>query len=158
MAVLIGCIDSRTAPEILFDAGLGDLLTVRIAGNIVNPEIIGSLEIAVKKLGAKLIVVKGHSSCGAVALSLANVMDENMHTVTAKIQKVAAQCGCYPKPDNATDSEIMEKVTKENTYNSVKEILAQSAYLKAQIEAKEVGIVSAYHDINTGKVYFEELV
>ncbi len=158
MAVLIGCIDSRTSPEILFDAGLGDLLTVRIAGNIINPEIIGSLEIAVKKLGAKLIVVKGHSSCGAVALSLANVMEDNMHTVTAKIQKVAMQCGCYPKPENATDSEIMEKVTKENTYNSVKEILAQSAYLKAQIEAKEVGIVSAYHDISTGQVYFEELV
>ena len=118
MAVLIGCIDSRTSPEILFDAGLGDLLTIRIAGNIINPEIIGSLEIAVKKLGAKLIVVKGHSSCGAVALSLANVMDDNMHTITSKIQKVAVQCGCYPKPENATDSEIMEKVTKENAHNS----------------------------------------
>lgn len=157
MAVLVGCIDSRTSPEILFDAGIGDLLTIRIAGNIINPEIIGSLEIAVKKLGAKLIVVKGHSSCGAVALSLANVMEYNMHTVTAKIQKVAVECGCYPKPDNSDDSQIMEKVTKQNAKNSVKEILAQSPYLKSRIDAKEVGIVSAYHDISTGKVYFEAL-
>ena len=157
MAVLIGCIDSRTSPEILFDAGIGDLLIIRIAGNIINPEIIGSIEIAVKKLGAKLIVVKGHSSCGAVALALANVMDDNMHTVTSKIQNVAIECGCYPKKDNTTQNEIMETVTKQNAKNSVKEILEQSTYLKSRIDKKEIGIVSAYHDISNGKVYFEEL-
>ncbi|MEJ7828219.1 MAG: SulP family inorganic anion transporter [Segetibacter sp.] len=157
MAVLIGCIDSRTSPELLFDAGIGDLLAVRIAGNIITPEIIGSIEISVKKLGAKLIVVKGHSSCGAVALAMANVMDENMHTVTSKIQDVAIKGGCYPKTENADESAIMEKVTKLNAKNSVKEILEQSVYLKSRIDKKEIGIVSAYHDISNGKVYFEEL-
>lgn len=158
MAVLLGCIDSRTSPEILFDAGIGDLLTIRIAGNIINPEIIGSLEIAVKKLGAKLIVVKGHSQCGAVTLALANEMSENMHTVTAKIQQVAKDHDCYPKPENANNDEIMERTTKLNARNSVQEILAQSPYLRNRIAKKEIGIVSAYHDISTGIVHFEELM
>ncbi len=158
MAVLVGCIDSRTSPEILFDSGLGDILTIRIAGNIINPEIIGSLEISVKKLGAKLIVVKGHSNCGAVALSLANVMDGNIHTVTNKILTVAKNCDCYPAKESMSQAEIMEKVTKENVRNSIREILDQSPYLKARIDKKEIGIVSAYHDISVGKVHFDELI
>jgi len=157
MAVLIGCIDSRTSPEILFDAGIGDLLSIRIAGNIVNPEIVGSIEIAVKKLGAKLVVVQGHSNCGAVALALANEMSENMHTVTLKIQNVAVQCGCYPKPEYISQDEILKTVTQKNAQNSVTEILEQSPYLRARIAKKEIGIVSAYHDISNGKVYFEAL-
>jgi carbonic anhydrase len=158
MAVLIGCIDSRTSPEILFDAGIGDLLTIRIAGNIINPEIIGSLEISVKKLGAKLIVVKGHSNCGAVTLSLANVMDESIHRVTSKILTVAKNCGCYPNKENLSDLEIMEKVSKENVRNSIREILEQSPYLKSRIENGEIGIVSAYHNVTEGIVYFDELI
>lgn len=157
MAALIGCIDSRTSPEILFDAGIGNLLTIRIAGNIINPQIITSIEIAVKKLGAKLIVVKGHSKCGAIALSLANEKSESIHAITSKIQEVATQCGCYPKSTNDNEAEIMELITKQNAKNSVKEILEQSPYLKARIHKKEISIVSAYHDILTGKVYFEEL-
>jgi len=157
MAVLIGCIDSRTSPEILFDAGIGDLLSIRIAGNIVNPEIVGSIEIAVKKLGAKLVVVQGHSNCGAVALALANEMSENMHTVTLKIQNVAVQCGCYPKPEYISQDEILKTVTQKNAQNSVTEILEQSPYLRARTAKKEIGIVSAYHDISNGKVYFEAL-
>lgn len=157
MAVLVGCIDSRTSPELLFDASLGDLLTIRIAGNIISPEIIGSLEIAIKKLGAKLIVVKGHSDCGAVSLSLANVMDENIHTVTSKIQQVASNCGCYPKPEHRTAAENLEMVVRANANNSVEEIKKLSPYLKAKLEHKEIGIVSAYHELSTGKVHFEEM-
>jgi len=157
MAVLVGCIDSRTSPEILFDAGIGDLLTVRIAGNIVSPEVIGSLEIAVKKLGARLIVVKGHSSCGAVALALANVMEDHMHTVTSKIQEVASQCGCYPKNEALSDEEAMEKVSKHNAIHSAEEILQQSDYLRQQVADKKLGIISAYHDISTGRVHFDAL-
>ncbi len=157
MAVMIGCIDSRTSPEILFDAGIGDLLTIRIAGNIINPEIIGSIEIAVKKLGAKLIVVKGHSQCGAVALSLKDEKSENMHFVTTKIQNVAIQCGCYPAPKLSNEADIIEQVIKANAQNSVKEIIEHSPYLRDRIAKKEIGIVSAYHDISTGHVYFETL-
>lgn len=156
MAVLVGCIDSRTSPELLFDAGIGDLLTIRIAGNIVSPEIIGSLEIAVKKLGAKLIVVKGHSNCGAVSLSLANVMDENIGAVTSIIQEVARSGGFYPKPVNQTESENLEKVIRANALHSVEEIKRLSPFLKEKIETNEIGIVSAYHELSTGRVYFDE--
>lgn len=154
MAVLVGCIDSRTSPEMLFDAGIGDLLTIRIAGNIINPEIIGSLEIAVKKLGAKLIVVKGHSNCGAVTLSLQHMMDNNMYTVTRKIQSVANTCG-YPDAMSTPSIEAMEKVAIENARNSVREILASSDYISKKVQEGKVGIVSAYHDLQTGIVQFD---
>lgn len=157
MAVLVGCIDSRTSPEMLFDSGIGDLLTVRIAGNIITKEIIGSLEIAVIKLGAKLIVIKGHSGCGAVMLSMNNVMSENMHTVTSKILKVATDAGLYPVPEGRNASEVNELVTKKNTINSLNEVLLESPYLKEKIESGEVGIVAAYHDVTTGKVHFEPM-
>lgn len=155
MAVLVGCIDSRTSPEILFDAGIGDLLTIRIAGNIINPEIIGSLEIAVKKLGAKLIVVKGHSNCGAVSLSMQHMMDDNMHTITSKIQEVASQCG-YPHAMPKPDKEALEKVAIENARNSVREILAASSYIRNKVSEGKVGIVSAYHDLQSGIVRFND--
>ena len=155
MAVLVGCIDSRTSAEILFDAGVGDLLTIRIAGNIINPEIIGSLEIAIKKLGAKLIVVKGHSNCGAVALSMQHMMDDNMHTITQKIKKVASQCG-YPDAIANPSKEALEKVAIENARNSVNEILAASQYISKKVSEGKVGIVSAYHDLQSGIVRFND--
>jgi carbonic anhydrase len=154
MAVLVGCIDSRTSPEMLFDAGVGDLLTIRIAGNIINPEIIGSLEIAIKKLGAKLIVVKGHSNCGAVALSMQHMMDDNMHTITQKIKTVASACG-YPEAIANPSKEALEKVAIENARNSVREILAASDYINKKVQEGKVGIVSAYHDLHSGYVQFD---
>ncbi|MBP6455301.1 MAG: bifunctional SulP family inorganic anion transporter/carbonic anhydrase [Chitinophagaceae bacterium] len=157
MAVIIGCIDSRTSPEILFDAGLGELLTIRLAGNIISPEVIGSIEIAVKKLGAKLIVVKGHSNCGAVGLALANMKDDNMHTITNKIQQVAIKNNLYPLAENESVNENLEQVVKVNAKNSVEEILNASPFLKSKIENNEIGIVSAYHDLKDGIVYFNEM-
>jgi carbonic anhydrase len=154
MAVIVGCIDSRTSPEILFDAGIGDILTVRIAGNIISPEIIGSLEIAVEKLGAKLIVVKGHSSCGAVASSFKQDDKVNTLSVTAKINRAIVQCGCSGKSLSDVDDHTIMQITKQNVHNSITDILENSPYLKQKIEQNEIGIVSAYHDLQTGKVHF----
>jgi carbonic anhydrase len=150
MAVILGCIDSRTSPELLFDTGLGDILSIRIAGNIISPEIFGSLEIAVEKLGAKLIVVKGHSNCGAVSLSLKNDHHGNMGIITDKIQRAINQC-------DKSQENYVEQVTKQNVLNSIEDILANSPSLRAKVENKEIGIVSAYHDISTGKVYFGDI-
>lgn len=155
MAVILGCIDSRTSPELLFDASIGDLLSIRIAGNIVSPEIIGSLEIAVSKIGAKLIVVKGHSKCGAVALSLKNSREGKICVITDKIQKSINHVRSHNFSEE--DNDYVEKVTKENVINSIEEIIAGSPILKEKIINKEIGIVSAYHDISTGKVHFDEL-
>jgi carbonic anhydrase len=150
MAIVLGCIDSRTSPELLFDTGLGDILSIRIAGNIISPEIFGSLEIAVEKLGAKLIVVKGHSNCGAVSLSLKNCKHGNIGVITDKIQRAIHQC------DPATENYV-ESVTKQNVLNSIEDVLNSSPSLRAKVANNEIGIVSAYHDIATGKVCFGDI-
>lgn len=156
MAVVVNCIDSRTSPEIIFDAGLGDLLTVRIAGNVISREIIGSLEIA-HKLGAKLIVVKGHSSCGAIGLALQNEGAHSMGAITGKIRKAIedCQCGAHHAPEGQA---LLEQVTRRNIENSLHEIMAGSAFLRERIARGEMGLVGAYHDIATRTVHFGELV
>jgi carbonic anhydrase len=156
MAVIVNCIDSRTSPEIIFDAGLGDLLTIRIAGNVISREIIGSLEIA-HKLGAKLIVVKGHSSCGAIGLALQNEGAHSVGAITGKIRKAidACQCGGHHVPEGQA---LLEQVTRRNIENSLQEIVAGSAFLRERIARGEMGLVGAYHDIATRTVHFGELV
>jgi carbonic anhydrase len=156
MAVVVNCIDSRTSPEIIFDAGLGDLLTVRIAGNVISREIIGSLEIA-HKLGAKLIVVKGHSSCGAIGLALQNEKGHSMGAITGKIRKAIDDCQCGAQHAPAGQA-MLEQVTRRNIENSLDEIIAGSAFLRERIARGEMGLVGAYHDIATRSVQFGELV
>ncbi|MES2742371.1 MAG: SulP family inorganic anion transporter [Pseudomonadota bacterium] len=156
MAVVVNCIDSRTSPEIIFDAGLGDLLTIRIAGNIISQEIIGSLEIAAK-LGARLIVVKGHSHCGAVGLAMANEKQHNMGAITRKIEKAIAQCGCTQHHIVSKDAAMIERVTKQNVQNSLAEIVANSPYLRERLERGEIGLIGAYHNIATSEVVFGEM-
>jgi MFS superfamily sulfate permease-like transporter len=157
MAVVVNCIDSRTAPEVIFDAGIGDLLTIRIAGNIINREIIGSLEIA-HKLGAKLIVVKGHSSCGAIGLAMKNEHAHSIGSITGKIQTAIRQCECAGHHGAAGDKALLEQVARQNVENSLAEIVAGSQYLRGCLERGEIGLVGAYHDIAARTVLFGELV
>lgn len=156
MAVVVNCIDSRTSPEIIFDAGLGDLLTIRIAGNVISREIIGSLEIA-HKLGAKLIVVKGHSSCGAIGLALKNEGAHSVGAITGKIRKAIddCQCGARHAPEGQA---LLEQVTRRNIENSLAEIVNGSAFLRERIAHGDMGLVGAYHDIATRTVHFGEPV
>lgn len=161
MAVVVNCIDSRTSPEIIFDAGLGDLLTIRIAGDVINRDIIGSLEIA-HKLGAKLIVVKGHSRCGAVGLALKNEQAHSVGAITGKIRKAVRQCTCGASHgdagDHALDAALLEQVTRQNIENSLADIVAGSEFLRGCIARGEMGLVGAYHDIAGRTVHFGELV
>ncbi|MFM7340969.1 MAG: carbonic anhydrase, partial [Bacteroidota bacterium] len=158
MCVIIGCIDSRTTPELLFDSGLGDILTIRIAGNIINQDIIGSLEIACSKLGARLIVVKSHSKCGAVLLAMNDVNNNSIGSITSKIKRVAEKINAYPLKNNSGDEQLIEIVAKENAINGVQEILQLSPLLSSMINEGKLGIISAYHDISTGKVEFGDLI
>jgi carbonic anhydrase len=158
MAVIVNCIDSRTSPEIIFDAGLGDLLTIRIAGNVINREIIGSLEIA-HKLGAKLIVVKGHSSCGAVGLALANEAANSVGSITGKIRRAVDDCGCGAHvPTGAEGKKVLDQVARQNVENSLADIIEGSAFLREKITRGEMGLVGAFHDIASSTVHFGELV
>ncbi len=158
MAVIISCIDSRTSPDIIFNAGLGDLISIRIAGSVINPEITGSVELAIKEIHAKLIVIIGHSNCGAINASVHQIKDHNIASITSKIEKAITQCGCKPSEIDTQNVEIMERITQRNTQNSITELLEQSPYLKECIQNNEVGIVSAYYDTKTGVVQFEEIM
>jgi carbonic anhydrase len=158
MCVIIGCIDSRTTPEILFDTGLGDILTIRIAGNIITKEIIGSIEIACSKLGAKLIVVKAHSHCGAVTLAMNDINEFSMGSITSKIKLVAQKIDSYPLKHDDSDVKAIERVARQNAIEGVQEIISLSPYLSEKISRGELGIVSAYHDISTGEVQFDALM
>jgi carbonic anhydrase len=158
MAVVVNCIDSRTSPEIIFDAGLGDLLTIRIAGNVINRDIIGSLEIA-HKLGARLIVVKGHSSCGAVGLAMKSEDAHSIGAITGKIGAAIRDCQCEgPHHGHHQAGTMLEQVTLRNVENSLAEIIDGSSYLRERIERGEIGLVGAYHDIASRTVVFGDLV
>jgi MFS superfamily sulfate permease-like transporter len=157
MAVVVNCIDSRTSPEIIFDAGIGDLLTIRIAGNIISREIIGSLEIAAI-LGAKLIVVKGHSSCGAIGLALKKEHAHSIGAVTGKIALAIRQCRCTEEQIASGDKAMLEQVTRQNVENSLAEIVNSSDYLRGCLERGEIGLVGAFHDIATSAVQFGAMV
>jgi len=154
MAVVVNCIDSRTSPEIIFDAGLGDLLTIRIAGNVISREIIGSLEIAAK-LGAKLIVVKGHSSCGAIGLAMQQEGSHSIGAITGKIQWAIDQCGEH---SHLGDKEFRDRVARHYVENSLAEIIDGSEFLRAAIRRGEIGLVGAFHDIASRNGAFGELV
>ena len=155
MAVIVACIDSRTSPEIVFDAGIGDLLIIRIAGNIASRAIIGSLEIAVQKIGAKLIVVMGHSNCGAIGLALQQPSGEYVRSITSKIDKAIAQCGLTHGEIDTGNGAVMEKITRRNAHNTIEEILEKSSDLKSLVSTAGIGIVAAYYDTNSGKVHFD---
>ncbi|MET0322575.1 MAG: SulP family inorganic anion transporter [Duganella sp.] len=155
MAVVVNCIDSRTSPEIIFDAGLGDLLTIRIAGNVISREIIGSLEIAAK-LGAKLIVVKGHSSCGAIGLAMQQEGAHSIGAITGKIQWAIHQCA--DSHAHLGDKALRDRVARHNVENSLAQIIEGSEFLRAAIRRGEIGLVGAFHDIATRNVEFGELV
>jgi MFS superfamily sulfate permease-like transporter len=158
MAVIIGCIDSRTSPEIIFDAAIGDLLTIRIAGNIITPEVIGSIELAVKKIGAKLIVVKAHSNCGAVHAAVQQLKEGNIGFVTSKIDKAISDSGHEHSDIDTSDRQLMEQITMLNARNSIDEIVKHSSCINKLLSNNEIGIVAAYYHTSTGVVEFADSI
>ncbi len=157
MAVIVSCIDSRTSPEIIFDAGIGDLVTIRIAGNIISPEIIGSIELAVRQLGIRLIVVMGHSNCGTIYEAVEHEKNRPTNAITSKISKMIDKAGNITKIDTSSRP-VMEKLTRLNIRNSMEEIISQSRLLGSAIESKKIGIVGGYYRTRTGMVEFGELM
>lgn len=155
MAVVISCIDSRTSPELIFDANLGDLLSIRIAGNIINKEIIGSIELSLKEIGAKLIVVMGHSNCGAIGATIHSITEENIDSITKKIKPAVDKTRLLHIAE-ATENGIgfAEKVTHLNIENSVAAILEGSDFIRSQKSKGNIGLVAAYYDTATGEVIF----
>ena len=155
-AVILSCIDSRTSAELIFDQGLGDIFSVRIAGNVVNKDILGSMEFGCKVAGAKMIVVLGHTKCGAIKGACDNVDMGNLTGLIDKIKPAVEQeCSTIANRNSSNDI-FVEKVAELNVGLSVKNILLHSPILADMVKNGEIGIVGGIHDIKTGEVNFFE--
>jgi carbonic anhydrase len=155
-AAILSCIDSRTSAELIFDQGLGDVFSIRIAGNVVNTDIMGSLEFACKVAGSKLIVVLGHTNCGAIKAACDHVELGNVTELLAKIQPAIYEEKEFNQSEQRTskNSKFVENVSELNVRRSVKAILSRSYILDTMINKGEIAIIGAMHDLATGEVTF----
>lgn len=153
-AVILSCIDSRTSAELIFDQGLGDVFSIRIAGNIINEDILGSMEFACKVAGSKIIVVLGHTKCGAVKGACDHVEMGNLTALLTKIRPAVDDETTTKANRNSNNPEFVEKVASINVKRTVKSIMERSPILKEMIESGAIGIVGGSHNITTGEVEF----
>ena len=157
IAAFLSCIDARTPIEHIFDLGIGDAFNIKVAGNIINNDILGSLEYACKVAGSKIIVVKGHTKCGAVSSACKNV---ELGNITGLLQKINSPIettenkGFSYKNDG---KKFVDMVSKENVIKSVKEIRKGSSILQKMENDKEIKIIAAFHCLETGIVEFFEV-
>jgi len=153
-AIVLSCIDSRTSAELIFDQGLGDIFSVRIAGNIVNTDILGSMEFACKLAGSKLIVVLGHTKCGAVKGACDHVEMGNLTELLAKLQPAVYQENETKENRNSQNKTFVENVATINVKRNVKNIIERSFILEQLVENGQIGVVGAMYNVETGEVEF----
>jgi carbonic anhydrase len=155
-ATVLSCIDSRVSSELIFDQGIGDIFSVRIAGNFVNDDILGSMEFACKLAGTKLIVVLGHTSCGAVKGACDHARLGNLTTLINKIEP-AVEAVTEPKDENLRNSkniEFVNNVAIKNVEMTIENIRKKSPVLADMERDEDIKIVGGMYDINDGKVTF----
>ncbi|AKP53470.1 carbonic anhydrase family protein [Cyclobacterium amurskyense] len=157
-AVVLSCIDSRTSAELIFDQGLGDIFSVRIAGNVINKDILGSMEFACKLAGSKQIVVLGHSKCGAIKGACAGVKIGNLTGLLEKVHPAIDEVSDNMPKSNKTDPEFIRAVEKQNVISTMDLILQESPVLKELYENGEIGMTGGYYDVDTGEVSFMKAV
>ncbi len=156
IAAVLSCIDSRTSAELIFDQGLGDIFSIRIAGSVVNTDIIGSLEFASRIAGSRLIVVLGHSRCGAIMGACDHVELGNLTELLSKIQPAVYEESETKDPAarHSGNTVFVENVAELNVRRSVRAIINRSIILEDMIAGGEVAIIGAKHDLDTGLVTF----
>lgn len=145
-AIVLSCMDSRVPPEIVFDQGIGHLFALRVAGNVEDDNILGSLEYAVEHGHSKVIVVMGHSHCGAVKGSIIGTKLENL---TQLLDQIKPAIKAYPGT-----LDIVEAVSKNNVKITIADILKRSDFINGRVDEKRIAIVGAYYNIETGEVSF----
>ncbi|NQW35021.1 MAG: carbonic anhydrase [Methylophilales bacterium] len=155
-ATILSCIDSRVSAELVFDQGLGDIFSIRIAGNFVNEDILGSMEFASKLAGTKVIVVLGHTSCGAIKGACDHARLGNL---TALIKKIEPAVDAVEKPleaelRNSSNLEFVDAVSKKNVEMTLVNIRQRSEIIKEMEDNAEIKIIGAMYDIATGVVEF----
>jgi carbonic anhydrase len=153
-AVVLSCIDSRTSTEIIFDQGIGDVFNARIAGNYANKDIIGSMEFACKLAGAKLILVVGHSKCGAVKGACDHAELGNLTHVINQIRPAVDSIKNIPGERNSQNERFVEAVARENVRQTIENIRRDSPILREMEQNGQIIVAGAMHNITTGEVEF----
>jgi len=156
VAAILSCIDSRTSAELIFDQGLGDIFSIRVAGNVVNTDVIGSLEFACRVAGSRLIVVLGHSRCGAIKGACDHVELGNLTELLSKIQPAVYEESQTTDPSarHSGNTAFVENVAALNVRRSVRTIINRSFILEDLISTGEAAIIGGMHDLETGVVTF----
>jgi carbonic anhydrase len=153
-AVILSCIDSRTSAELIFDQGLGDIFSVRIAGNVLNDDILGSMEFACKVAGSKLVVVLGHSACGAVKGACEGAELGHLTGLLAKIKPAVAD---VERAGKTAPAKFVDTVARRNVERVMEEIRAKSSVLDEMIKDQKLGIVGGMYSVESGEVEFDAL-
>ena len=150
-AVVLGCIDSRVPPELIFDQGIGDIFSIRVAGNILNEDVLGSMEFACELAGSKLIVVLGHTGCGAVEGAVEGV---RMGKLTGLVNKLKPAVNAARRAAKQDKEVLVDLAAEQNVRVTVNDIPRQSRVLKALLDQEAIEIVGAMYDVANGKVDF----
>lgn len=150
-AVVLSCIDSRVPVELVFDQGIGDVFSARVAGNIVNEDVLGSIEYGCKVAGSKLVVVMGHTKCGAVTAACKRV---ELGNITPLLSKILPSVDEIIGANGEVTSENIEKVAELNIHKNIERMRNESAILNEMEKAGEINIIGAVYDVETGKVTF----
>jgi carbonic anhydrase len=149
-AVILGCMDSRTSVELIFDQGLGDLFSIRVAGNIVNNDILASIEYAIKYVGSKVLMVLGHTECGAIKSAKQGVEDGHITDLLKRIHPSISKAMLKDDKNYLFD----DMVAYANVENSLEEILNRSGIVKDMFKRGQIGIVGGVYNIENGRVDF----
>jgi carbonic anhydrase len=153
-AVVLSCLDSRQPIEIVFDQGVGDIFSARVAGNVLNDDILGSMEFACKVSGAKLIAVVGHSNCGAIKGAIDDVELGNLTGLLVKIKPAIETVRADAQPRNSKNYSFVDRVSEANVRLVMKEIRERSPILREMLDKGEINLVGGMYDLSTGKVQF----
>ena len=155
-AAILGCSDSRVAPELIFDQTLGDIFSVRLAGNVACRKAIGSLEYSCKYLGSKIIVVMGHSNCGAVKAACDNFEEGNITEIIKLLQPAVSEETTTLDPErNSKNSQFVANVCFLNVKKQIQNIINQSDILKEMLDKKQIGIIGGVYNFASGQVEFD---
>jgi carbonic anhydrase len=154
IAVVLSCLDSRKPIEIVLDQGIGDIFSARVAGNVLNDDILGSLEFACKVSGAKLIAVIGHSNCGAIKGAVDGVELGNLTGLLNKIRPAMGQVPADIQPRSSKNLEFVDKVAEANVRLVMQQIHERSSILREMLDQGQIGLAGGMYDLSTGEVHF----
>jgi len=155
-ATILSCIDSRISAELVFDQGLGDVFSIRLAGNVLSEPVLGSMEFACKMAGSRLLVVLGHTSCSAIKGACDNIQLGNLTTLLNLIQPSVYFERSVSENRTSSNLEFVDKVARIQVRRSVEGVIERSMVLRQMIEKGEIGLIGAMYDVSTGAVTFLE--